>query len=223
MHLTVIEGMSDTEIAVSLHITAASVRSHRRRAKTSLNGILRCMQPQEVKSMKTRKMTTLTAGSRRPGRTGRQAAAEIACCRGRRSRGRHPSKRFRTPMGPATGSGGRAASRGRCGGALATVAKDSVTPTGRSRGDGPYGEGGGSHLARRANAALHDVPGARRRAGKRRKVMKRFAASWARLIWPLLLIPMSMGQTKPGDVVRTNFAVLIGFPSGSEGIIEVFC
>ena len=47
MHLTVVEGMSDTEIAVALHITAASVRSHRRRAKTSLNGVLRCMQPQK--------------------------------------------------------------------------------------------------------------------------------------------------------------------------------
>ncbi len=36
MHLTVIEGMSDSEIAVALHITAASVRSHRRRAKEAL-------------------------------------------------------------------------------------------------------------------------------------------------------------------------------------------
>ena len=41
MHFTVIEGMSDSEIGAALRITAASVRSHRRRARESLNGILR--------------------------------------------------------------------------------------------------------------------------------------------------------------------------------------
>ncbi len=41
MHLTVIEGMSDTEIGAALHIAAASVRSHRRRARDTLNSVLR--------------------------------------------------------------------------------------------------------------------------------------------------------------------------------------
>ncbi len=41
MHLTVVEGMSDSEIGAALRITAASVRSHRRRAKESLNVVLR--------------------------------------------------------------------------------------------------------------------------------------------------------------------------------------
>ena len=36
MHLTYLEGMSDSEIGSSLGITAASVRSHRRRARESL-------------------------------------------------------------------------------------------------------------------------------------------------------------------------------------------
>jgi RNA polymerase sigma-70 factor (ECF subfamily) len=40
MHLTVIEGMTDSEIGVALAIDAASVRSHRRRARESLRRIL---------------------------------------------------------------------------------------------------------------------------------------------------------------------------------------
>jgi len=40
MHLTVIEGMSDSEIGAALAIDAASVRSHRRRARESLRRIL---------------------------------------------------------------------------------------------------------------------------------------------------------------------------------------
>ncbi len=50
--------------------------------------------------------------------------------------------------------------------------------------------------------------------------MKRSAARWFPLIWPILLVAMAMAQTKPGDVVQTNFAVFVGFPSGSEGTIE---
>ncbi len=41
MHLTVVEGMSDSEIAIALLISAASVRSHRRRARETLNKMLR--------------------------------------------------------------------------------------------------------------------------------------------------------------------------------------
>jgi RNA polymerase sigma-70 factor (ECF subfamily) len=40
MHLTVIEGMSDSEIGNALGITAASVRSHRRRARETLRSVL---------------------------------------------------------------------------------------------------------------------------------------------------------------------------------------
>jgi RNA polymerase sigma-70 factor, ECF subfamily len=36
MHLTVIEGMTDSEISAALGISAASVRSHRRRARESI-------------------------------------------------------------------------------------------------------------------------------------------------------------------------------------------
>jgi RNA polymerase sigma-70 factor, ECF subfamily len=36
MHLTIMEGMTDSEIAMALHITPASVRSHRRRAREAL-------------------------------------------------------------------------------------------------------------------------------------------------------------------------------------------
>ncbi len=36
MHLTVIEGMTDTEIGASLGISSASVRSHRRRARETI-------------------------------------------------------------------------------------------------------------------------------------------------------------------------------------------
>ena len=41
LHLTVVEGMTDSEIAEMLGITAASVRSHRRRARQSLDRWLR--------------------------------------------------------------------------------------------------------------------------------------------------------------------------------------
>ena len=40
MHLTVIDGMTDSEIAAALGITAASVRSHRRRAREALHSVL---------------------------------------------------------------------------------------------------------------------------------------------------------------------------------------
>jgi RNA polymerase sigma-70 factor (ECF subfamily) len=45
MHLTVIEGMTDSEIGAALGIHAASVRSHRRRARESLSRILDERQP----------------------------------------------------------------------------------------------------------------------------------------------------------------------------------
>lgn len=40
MHLTVVEGMSDSEIGEALGIDAASVRSHRRRAREALRRLL---------------------------------------------------------------------------------------------------------------------------------------------------------------------------------------
>ena len=40
MHLTVVEGMSDSEIGSVMGIDAASVRSHRRRAKERLRPVL---------------------------------------------------------------------------------------------------------------------------------------------------------------------------------------
>lgn len=40
MHLTVMEGMTDTQIAATLGISAASVRSHRRRARETLSKAL---------------------------------------------------------------------------------------------------------------------------------------------------------------------------------------
>ncbi len=40
MHLTVIEGMTDTEIGASLGISAASVRSHRRRARETITRLV---------------------------------------------------------------------------------------------------------------------------------------------------------------------------------------
>jgi RNA polymerase sigma-70 factor (ECF subfamily) len=40
MHLTIVEGMSDTEIGTALSIDAASVRSHRRRARDRLRQLL---------------------------------------------------------------------------------------------------------------------------------------------------------------------------------------
>ena len=40
MHLTVVEGMTDSEIGNALAITAASVRSHRRRARDTLRQVL---------------------------------------------------------------------------------------------------------------------------------------------------------------------------------------
>ena len=41
MHLTIVEGMSDSEIAALLGIRASSVRSHRRRAREHLGKILK--------------------------------------------------------------------------------------------------------------------------------------------------------------------------------------
>jgi RNA polymerase sigma-70 factor (ECF subfamily) len=40
MHLTFLEGMSDSEIGAALDITAASVRSHRRRAREALRQVI---------------------------------------------------------------------------------------------------------------------------------------------------------------------------------------
>ncbi len=40
MHLTVVEGMSDSEIGLALDIDAASVRSHRRRARERLREVM---------------------------------------------------------------------------------------------------------------------------------------------------------------------------------------
>ncbi len=45
MHLTAVEGMSDREIAVLMDITAASVRSHRRRARERLSQLLNGARP----------------------------------------------------------------------------------------------------------------------------------------------------------------------------------
>jgi RNA polymerase sigma factor (sigma-70 family) len=45
MHLTIVEGYTDSEIAGSLGITAASVRSHRRKARERLRGALRGPEP----------------------------------------------------------------------------------------------------------------------------------------------------------------------------------
>ncbi len=45
MHLTVIEGMTDSEIGGALHITPASVRSHRRRARETLDHLLKPAAP----------------------------------------------------------------------------------------------------------------------------------------------------------------------------------
>ncbi len=44
MHLTVIEGMTDSEIGAALAITPASVRSHRRRARETLRPALQQLQ-----------------------------------------------------------------------------------------------------------------------------------------------------------------------------------
>ena len=41
LHLTIVEGMTDVEIGRALGITAASVRSHRRRAKETIERLLR--------------------------------------------------------------------------------------------------------------------------------------------------------------------------------------
>jgi RNA polymerase sigma-70 factor (ECF subfamily) len=45
LHLTVVEGMTDAEIAPLLAITPASVRAHRRRARASLSRVLRGGKP----------------------------------------------------------------------------------------------------------------------------------------------------------------------------------
>ena len=49
MHLTVIEGMSDSEIGAALAIAPASVRSHRRRARDILREVLQELEPLEGK------------------------------------------------------------------------------------------------------------------------------------------------------------------------------
>lgn len=45
MHLTVVDGMSDAEIAALMDITPASVRSHRRRARERLSHLLNGARP----------------------------------------------------------------------------------------------------------------------------------------------------------------------------------
>lgn len=45
LHLTVVEGMSDAEIARALSMAPGTVRAHRRRARASLGRILRGQQP----------------------------------------------------------------------------------------------------------------------------------------------------------------------------------
>ena len=40
LHLTVVEGMTDTEIGEALGIAAGSVRSHRRRARQSIERLM---------------------------------------------------------------------------------------------------------------------------------------------------------------------------------------
>jgi RNA polymerase sigma-70 factor (ECF subfamily) len=45
LHLTVVEGMSDAEVARVLSMTPGTVRAHRRRARESLGRILRDTQP----------------------------------------------------------------------------------------------------------------------------------------------------------------------------------
>lgn len=49
MHLTVIENMSDSEISAALAMAAASVRSHRRRAREALLRVLKPVSVQEVR------------------------------------------------------------------------------------------------------------------------------------------------------------------------------
>ena len=61
MHLTVIEGMTDSEIGAALAISPASVRSHRRRARETLSPKLRqCRFPEDEENE--------TARGREPGR-----------------------------------------------------------------------------------------------------------------------------------------------------------
>ncbi len=50
--------------------------------------------------------------------------------------------------------------------------------------------------------------------------MKWFTARWPCSIWLALLVPVVTGQDKPKDVVVTNFAILVGFPSGSQNAID---
>jgi len=45
LHLTVVEGMSDTEVAERLSMAASSVRAHRRRARARLKAIVGEHQP----------------------------------------------------------------------------------------------------------------------------------------------------------------------------------
>ena len=55
MHLTVVEGMSDSEIAAVLEIAPASVRSHRRRARQSLDHVLSPLDPRKGTKRQERK------------------------------------------------------------------------------------------------------------------------------------------------------------------------
>ncbi len=62
MHLTVIEGMTDSEIGTALAISPASVRSHRRRARETLGPRLRQVRFLEDEEDEA-------AGKKEPGRT----------------------------------------------------------------------------------------------------------------------------------------------------------
>lgn len=54
MHLTVVEGMADSEIGSILGIRPASVRAHRRRARESLSRVLRSERVRWTRTTKTR-------------------------------------------------------------------------------------------------------------------------------------------------------------------------
>jgi RNA polymerase sigma-70 factor (ECF subfamily) len=54
MHLTVVEGMTDSEIGSILNIRPSSVRAHRRRARESLSQRLRSERARWTRTVKTR-------------------------------------------------------------------------------------------------------------------------------------------------------------------------
>ncbi len=54
MHLTVVEGMTDSEIGSNLGIRPSSVRAHRRRARESLSRLLRSERVRWTRTTKTR-------------------------------------------------------------------------------------------------------------------------------------------------------------------------